>query len=88
MIENKSSPLPHFQSLPDLVEYFDSHDMGEHWEHMPEADFEVNIDRKYHFVSIDEDLLNQLTEIAQSQQNSVETLIHSWLWERIAGNNR
>ena len=40
MAENEATPLPHFQSLPELVEYFDAHDMGEHWDGMPEAQFQ------------------------------------------------
>ncbi|MGQ9630092.1 MAG: hypothetical protein ACUVXI_07215 [bacterium] len=35
--------LPHFGSLDELVEFFDSHDLGEYWDQMPEVDFEVDI---------------------------------------------
>jgi hypothetical protein len=35
--------MPHFASLDDLVEFFDTHNMGKYWDQMPEAHFEVNI---------------------------------------------
>jgi hypothetical protein len=88
MAENEATPLPHFQSLPELVEYFDAHDMGEHWDGMPEAQFEVDIKRRHRLVSIDEDLMSQLSDIAKSQQVAVEVLIEAWLKEKVAGASR
>lgn len=88
MAENESAPLPHFQSLPELIEYFDAHDMGEHWEGMPEAQFEVDITRRHRIVSIDENLMSQLSDIAKSRQVSVEVLIDAWLKEKVAGASR
>jgi CopG antitoxin of type II toxin-antitoxin system len=88
MAENEATPLPHFQSLPELVEYFDAHDMGEHWDGMPEAQFEVDIKRRHRLVSIDEDLMSQLSDIAKSHQVSVEVLIEAWLKEKVAGASR
>jgi len=88
MAENEATPLPHFQSIPELVEYFDAHDMGEHWDGMPEVQFEVNIKRRHRLVSIDEDLMSQLSDIAKSRQVSVEVLIEAWLKEKVAGASR
>jgi len=85
MVENNASPLPRFGALRELVDFFESHDMGEYWEYMPEADFEVAIQKKCRLVSIDEDLMNQLADIAKSRHVSVETLIESWLKEKAAG---
>lgn len=43
MVENNASPLPHFGALRELVDFFESHDMGDYWDYMPETDFEVDI---------------------------------------------
>ena len=88
MAENESAPLPHFQSLQELVEYFDAHDMGEHWDRMPEAQFEVDIKKRHCLVSIDEDLMSKLSEIAKSRRVSVEVLVDAWLKEKVAGASR
>ena len=41
----KSKPLPEFGTTQELVDYFDTHDMGDHWEQMPEAHFEVILEK-------------------------------------------
>ena len=71
------------RSLDELVEFFDTHDMDEHWEHMPEAHFDIDIKKRTHFVAIDEELLGKLAAIAQSQHVSAEMLIHTWLKEKM-----
>lgn len=83
MTKNKSKSLPRFRSLDKLVEFFDTHDLGEYWDKMPEADFEVDIKRRVHLVAIDAELANKLTEIARSKEISSEKLINSWLREKI-----
>ena len=77
--------LPSFDSLDDLVEFFDARDMGEYWKQMPEAHFDVNIKRKKHLVAIDEEISARLTEIAKSQRVQSEKLINTWLKEKIRG---
>jgi len=48
----KTKKLPEFKSLDDLVEFFDSKDLGDFWEDLPEAKFDVNIkSKKYLFHS-------------------------------------
>lgn len=46
MAESKSKKLSSFPTVNDCVEFFDSHDMGDYWEQMPEAEFEVNLKSK------------------------------------------
>ena len=72
------------KSLAELVEFFDTHDMGDYWEQMPEADFDVDIKRRTHLVAIDETLAARLTEIAKSDSVSTETLIDRWLREKVS----
>jgi hypothetical protein len=41
-IESKSTAvLPRFESVSELVEFFDTHDMGKYAARMPEAHFEA-----------------------------------------------
>jgi hypothetical protein len=83
MAKNKSTGFPPARSLDELVEFFDTHDMGESWEHMPEAHFDINIKKRTHLVAIDEELLGKLAEIVKSQHVSAEILIHTWLKEKM-----
>ncbi len=88
MEENKFEQLVQKASLGELVDFFDTHDMGEHWEQMSEASFDIDIKRRTHLIAVDEALLSKITPIADAQRVSVETLIHSWLQEKAleAGN--
>ncbi len=75
--------MPHFRSLDKLVKFFDSHDMGDYWEGMPEAQFDVDIKKRIHLFSLDAELESKLTKIAKSKHVSSERLINIWLQEKL-----
>ena len=83
MAENSSEALPPHASPDELVEFFESHDMGDQLEQMPEVEFTVSLKSRRHLVAIDEEVASQLTEIARTQQVSTEALVNLWLKERI-----
>lgn len=82
MTKSKSSKRSSSQSISSLVQLFDTHDMGDYWQEMAEADFEVDITTNKRLVAIEAHLLDKLNEIAQSKQVSAETLIDTWLREK------
>jgi hypothetical protein len=84
MAGNKPHGLPKFHSLDELVEFFETHDMGEYWEHLPEADFDVDLKTKRHLVTLDEEIAEKVTEIAKARHVSSGALINSWLREKIS----
>ena len=51
MIKSASQKVPKFSTLDELVAFFDTHDMGEDWEGLPEAEFDVDIQRRTHIFS-------------------------------------
>ena len=83
MAKSKSKKLPNFNSLDKLVEFFDTHDMGEYWDEMPEAQFEVDIKKRTHFFPLDAALAEQLNQIARKKKTRSDVLIKSWLKEKI-----
>jgi hypothetical protein len=78
---------PQKRTLPknadELVEFFETHDMGQYWSQLPEAEFEIDIKKRRHLVAIDEEIANQITTIAKSKKTSSESLINTWLKEKI-----
>ncbi len=82
MAESKSTGLPTFNSIQELVEFFDD-DVGEFWDEMPEAHFDIDRKRKQYLICVDESLMSKLLEIAKLQQVSVEALVNSWLKEKV-----
>ena len=83
MEKNKSKTLPRSKSIKELIDFFETHDMGDYWEEMPEAHFEVNIKKRKHLVALEEDIVGKLTEIAKSKKVSSESLINAWLKDKI-----
>ena len=83
MAKSKTKTLPFFDSIDNLVKFFETRDMGEYWDQLPEAQFDVNIKRTKHLVAIDEEISAQLTDIARSKKVSSEKLVNSWLKEKI-----
>jgi hypothetical protein len=84
MTENKKQSLPSFESLDDLVAFFDVSDMGEYEADLPEVQIDVDLHKKLYLVAIDDELNTRLTEIAQYEQIPAEALINSWLREKIS----
>ncbi len=70
-------------SLDELVKFFDSNDLGEYLENLPEAHFDIDIQRRIHIFALDEDLAERLTAIARKRQMPSKTLINDWLREKI-----
>jgi hypothetical protein len=79
----KRNKAPRPLSLDELVDFFDMHDLGEHWDDIPEAHFEVDLKRRTRLVAIDADLATKLIAIARSKKTSAEGLVNSWLREKI-----
>jgi hypothetical protein len=78
---DNSRSLPTFETLDELVEFFDTHDLGEY--DLAEAQFDVHIKRRAYLVAVDAKLAHQIAHIARAQGTSLEKLIHRWLREKI-----
>jgi hypothetical protein len=84
MAENDSKRLPPFASLDELVDFVDTHDMGEYERDLPDVHSNVNIQRKTRLVAIDEETNDRLTEIAQQEKTPAQSLVNSWLKEKLS----
>src|SRR5436309_1462290 len=82
MAKSKSNKPPRWKSLDALVAHFDSHDMGEDLEQMPEVQAEVAITKRTHLVGIDEALFSKLSVLAKAKRISVSALVDTLLKEK------
>ena len=71
-------------SLDDLVEFFETHDMGDYLDQMPEVKMDIDLRHRKHLVALDEDLAGQVAKIARSLHVSSESLINTLLREKLA----
>lgn len=88
MAKSKAKPLPRLKSVDELVDFFDKHDMGDYWDQLPKAEFEVNLRTRKHLVAIDEKMIPTLNAIAKSKRVPSAKLINTWLREKIANAKR
>lgn len=78
---DNSHKLPALQTSNELVEFFDTHDLGQY--DLPEVQFNVDVKQRKYLVTVDAKLAHQIARIAQAQGMSFEELIHRWLREKI-----
>jgi hypothetical protein len=83
MTENNPKSLPKFNSTEEIVNFFDSHDLGEFDSELPEVNFDVDLKKKHYLVAIDEELMLKLLEVAREQKVSVEMLVNSWCRDKL-----
>lgn len=84
MARSRAKHMPKFNSLDELVEFFESHDMGEYWDDMPEVHFDIDIKRRTHVFALDEDLAEKVTAIAKAKRIPSSALINEWLREKVS----
>jgi hypothetical protein len=84
MVESKFKPIPKFKSVAELAEFFDTHDMGDYWDQMPKARFDIDLKKSTHVFAIDKDLAEKLTAISKKKHIPSTKLINAWLREKIA----
>ncbi len=85
MAENKEKNLPEFDSLDELVNFFDENDFGDFDEKLNEVHFEVDMKSKTHLIGIDEETSKNLTKIAKQENTTAESLVNNWLKEKMSG---
>jgi predicted DNA-binding ribbon-helix-helix protein len=57
--------------------------MGDYWEQMPAAEFEIKIKGRKHLIALEEDIVTKVTRIAKAKKVSSEALINTWLKEKL-----
>ena len=84
MAENNSNTLPQFDTIDELVDYFDENDLGDHLEYMPLVDFEIDIQTKTHLFALDAAVIEDLEKIARIDHVGSARLINKWVKEKLA----
>ena len=83
MAENNIK-LPKFDSLDTLTDFFDENDMGDYLEALPEAVIDIDLKSRTHFVAVDEEIADRISEISKTEQISSGAIVNSWLREKIS----
>jgi hypothetical protein len=88
MRKSKSKPLPRFKSVAELVDFFDSHDMGDYWDRLPRSEFDIDIKTTKHLIAVDKEIIPELNKVAKSKKVPADELVNTWLREKLAISKR
>ena len=80
---NKSS-ISKAQSYREIGEFWDTHDVTDYWDETKPVNFEVEIESEVTYFAIQNQLADQVEQIARKQGVSIETLLNLWVQDRVA----
>lgn len=83
MPDNRSS-ISNASSPAEIGEYWDSHDLADHWEQTHEVDVEVSLESSVMYFAVEKSLAAKLRAAARSHGVSPETLLNVWVQEHVA----
>ena len=84
-IKSERDPIPEFETLEDIAEFWDTHSTADYDDMTHEVHFEVNLNQpdKVTSVSLLPELSQTLTTLARDRGISLETLVNVWLTEKV-----
>ena len=77
--------LPEFASLDEAADFFDTHDMSEYMEAMPEVHFDINRPHRKDRFAVEAALAAKLREAARQRGVAAEALLNEWVREKTEG---
>lgn len=88
MAKGRKKTIPKFNSLDELVEFFETHDMSPYEKSMHEVHVDVDVKQKVSQFEIDPQLSRKIDKIARSKRMSSSRLLNSWIKKKIAEEKR
>lgn len=86
MTRNARDPIPEFETLEDIANFWDSHSTADYDDLGHRVEFEIQLDahrQPKQVVALLPELSEKLQVSARRQGVSVETLVNAWLTEKV-----
>lgn len=80
---NSKTSVSNATSYEEIGEFWDNHDLAQHWDTTRAAEFEVAIEGERSYFPLETQLALQLRAAAQRHGVSPESLLNGWLQERL-----
>ena len=82
-MKRNRSTLSQGKTYQEIGEFWDNRDLADFWEKTKEASFEVDIKSEVTYYAIENDMSDQLQEIAMQKGISADVLIYLWMREKL-----
>lgn len=86
MAEKALDPIPEFETLEDIADFWSSHSTADYDDLSHPVEFEIQLDTRQtskQVVALLPELSEKLELSARRQGVSVETLVNAWLTEKV-----
>lgn len=83
MAESKT-PISKASSYAEIGEFWDQHDLADHWNQTHEVGLEVDLRSSAVYFAVEKSLAEGLRSAAETHGVSPETLLNLWVREHIA----
>jgi hypothetical protein len=77
------TPISGASSYAEIGEYWDQHDLSDHWDETKPAEFTLDLHGSSIYFPLERGLAEQLRTAAQAHGVSSETLLNLWVRERV-----
>jgi hypothetical protein len=77
------SSISKARSYKQIGEFWDTHDLAEHWEQTQPAQFELDLQSEVTYCPLDITLVAKVRSIAKQRGVSTETLLNLWVQEKL-----
>ena len=71
------------RSYKGIGEFWDTHDLAEHWEQTEPVEFEIDLESEVAYYPLDVTLVARIRSIAKQRGVSPETLLNLWVQEKL-----
>ena len=82
MARSKSS-ISQAQSYKEIGEFWDTHDLSEHWDETEPVEFEVDAQSETTYYPVETKLSAKLRALAERRGISPEMLLNLWVQEKV-----
>jgi CopG antitoxin of type II toxin-antitoxin system len=76
------SSISQASSYPEIGEFWDTHDLADHWDETKAVEFEVDPRSTATYYPLERELASKLRSIAERRGVSAETLLNLWVQEK------
>ncbi|HYI07656.1 MAG TPA: CopG family antitoxin [Thermoanaerobaculia bacterium] len=81
------TPISGASSYREIGEYWDQHDLSEHWAETREAVFDVDIQSSVTYFALEKSLGDKLRSAAADNGVSAEELLNGWVREHLTSSS-
>ncbi len=71
------------QSYKEIGEFWDTHDLADHWKQTYPVDFETDIQSEVTYYALDNTLSASIRSTTEQRGVSAETLLNLWVQEKL-----